>query len=447
MEPKFRFLRFRPVFPMDRDRLASLGPPLPSQAAAGQAAIADRRRGTPLSGKGRRASVLKEALSAHVGPGRVPGLVALVDHEGDTHVEVIGSKSYGGPKVGRDSIFRISSMGKPVTAAAALTLVDEGKMELSEPVDRLLPELSGRRVLRSIDGPLDDTVPAKRSMTVRDLLTFTMGIGIVFAPPGAYPIQRAMDDLRLAQGIPAPQVPPAPDEWIRRLGTLPLLCQPGERWMYNTGADVLGVLVRRASGKSFEQFLGERLFRPLEMKDTAFSVPESKMDRFVDCYWTNPAGGKTELYDASRTGQWSRPPAFPSGAGGLVSTADDFHAFATMLMGKGRYRGKRILSEELVKEMTRDQLTPAQKERSGFVPGFFERFGWGFCMSVVTGRDPQKSVGTYGWDGGLGTPWFNDPAKGLVAILMTQRAQESPAPPPVYLDFWKAAYSMARGSA
>jgi len=384
---------------------------------------------------------MRDTLSAHVGPGAVPGLVALVRRGRQTHVEVIGSKSYGGERVERNGIFRISSMTKPVTAAATMILADEGKVKLEEPVDRLLPELSERRVLRRIHGPLDDTVPAKRPIVVRDLLTFTMGMGIVFAPPGAYPIQRAMDSLRLAQGIPTPSVPPAPDEWIRRLGTLPLMYQPGEKWMYSTGADVLGVLVRRASGRPFELFLEERLFKPLGMKDTAFDVPSSKMDRFVDSYWTDPSTGKVELYDSARTGQWSRPPEFPSGAGGLVSTADDFLAFATMLMDGGRYEGRRILSEESVKAMTRDQLTPEQKARSGFVPGFFDRYGWGFCMSVVTGHDLLKSVGTYGWDGGLGTPWFNDPARGLIAILMTQRAQESPEPPPVYVDFWKAAYS------
>ncbi len=384
---------------------------------------------------------MRERLSARVGPGKVPGLVALVSRGDKTDVGVLGSKSYGGDEVERDSIFRISSMTKPLTAAATMVLVDDGKVRLDEPVDGLLPELSNRRVLGRIDGPLDDTVPAKRPITVRDLLTFTMGMGIVFAPPGAYPVQRAVDDLRLAQGIPRPSVPPQPDEWVRRLGTLPLMHQPGERWMYNTGADVLGVLVRRASGMPFESFLQKRLFAPLGMEDTAFSVPASKMDRFVDSYWTNPASGKVELYDAARTGQWSRPPDFPSGAGGLVSPADDMLAFANMLMGMGVHRGRRILGEESVEAMTADQLTPEQKARSAFVPGFFNRFGWGFCMSVVTGRDPLKSVGAYGWDGGMGTTWFNDPKKGLVAIMMTQRAQESPDPPPVYLDFWKAAYS------
>jgi CubicO group peptidase (beta-lactamase class C family) len=394
-----------------------------------------------LTDKFRDVSALKRALSAHVGPGAVPGLVAIISHGGETHVEIIGSKSYGGDNIERDSIFRISSLSKPVTAAATMILVDEGKVGLDEPVDRLLPELSDRKVLRSIDGPLDDTVPAERPITVRDLLTFTMGMGILFAPPGAYPIQRAIDELKLAQGIPTPAVPPAPDEWIRRLGTLPLMHQPGESWMYNTGADVLGVLIRRASGKPFELFLEERLLSPLGMKDTAFSVHSSKLGRFVDSYWTNPSTGKVELYDAAMTGQWSRAPGFPSGAGGLVSTAHDFLALATMLMEGGEYRGRRVLSEESVKEMTTDQLTPDQKARSGFGPTFFDGFGWGFCMSVVTGHDPPKSVGTYGWDGGLGTTWFNDPLRGLTAILMTQRAQESPEPPPIYVDFWKAAYS------
>ena len=389
----------------------------------------------------RHLSEMKGALSAHVGPRGVPGLVALVSHEGETHAETLGSKSYGGPEIQRQCIFRISSMTKPVTAAATMVLVDEGRVELSEPVDRLLPELSGRRVLKSIGGPLEDTVPAKRPITVKDLLTFTMGMGIVFAPPGAYPIQRAMDELRLAQGIPTPQLPPPPDEWVGRLGTLPLLHQPGEGWMYNTGADALGVLVRRASGMPFERFLEERLFEPLGMKDTAFYVPEPKADRFLESYWTNPSTKEVELYDGARTGQWSRPPNFPSGAAGLVSTADDFLAFATMLMDTGRYAGRRVLSEESARAMTSDQLSPEQKAHSGFGPGFFDGLGWGFCMSVVTGRDTLKAVGTYGWDGGLGTSWFNDPARGLIAILMTQKAQESPEPPPVYRDFWKAAYA------
>lgn len=384
---------------------------------------------------------LTRALTAHVGPSKVPGLAALVGHDGETEIQVLGTRSIGGAEVQRDTIFRISSMTKPITAAATMILVHEGKLELDDPVDNFLTELSNRRVLKRIDGNLDDTVPAKHRLTVKDLLTFTMGMGIIFAPPGSYPVQKAMDSLQLGQGIPNPLVPPPPDEWIKRLSTLPLLHEPGQQWMYSTGADVLGVLIRRVAGLSFESFLEQRLFRPLGMNDTAFSVPVQKIERFVDSYWTNPATGKMELYDRAETGQWSRPPEFPSGAGGLVSTADDFNNFATMLMDRGLYKGRRILSEESVEKMTRDQLTMQQKAASGFVPGFFDRFGWGFCMSVITGSDPVKSIGTCGWDGGLGTSWFNDPRRGLTAILMTNRAQESPQPPPVYLDFWKSAYA------
>src|SRR5207247_852888 len=159
----------------------------------------------------------------------------------------------------------ISSMTKPVTAVAAMILVEECRLRLDEPVDRLLPELAGRRVLQRIDGPLEDTVPAHRPITARDLLTFRLGWGLVMAPPGATPIQRAMDELRLGQGPPSPSTPPEPDEWIRRLGTLPLMHQPGEQWMYTTGSDVLGVLVARASGQPFEAFLRERIFEPLGM--------------------------------------------------------------------------------------------------------------------------------------------------------------------------------------
>jgi CubicO group peptidase (beta-lactamase class C family) len=383
---------------------------------------------------------MKKSLASHIGPSQVPGLVALVSYDDELHALALGSVSIGGREVHRDTIFRISSMTKPVSAAATMMLVDEGKLTLDDAVNDLLPELSNRRVLSRIDAPLNDTLPANRSLTVRDLLTFTMGMGIIFAPPGAYPIQKAIDGLQLGQGIPTPLVPPPPDEWIRRLGGLPLLHQPGEKWMYNTGADVLGVLVRRASGMNFDMFLKERLFDPLRMNDTGFSVTPSKMDRFVDSYWTNPSTDKMELYDAAKTGQWSRPPSFPSGAGGLVSTADDFNAFATMLRNGGDHMGKRILSEESVKAMTEDQLTARQKAASAFVEGFFDHFGWGFCMSVVTGADALKSIGTYGWDGGLGTSWFNDPRRDLTAILMTQRAQESPEPPPVYVDFWKSAY-------
>jgi CubicO group peptidase (beta-lactamase class C family) len=385
---------------------------------------------------------MHDVMALYVERGEVPGIVTLVSRRGEVHVDAIGMKAVGGSDpIRRDTIFLIASMTKPITATAAMILVEECKLRLDEPVDRLLPELADRRVLKRLDGPLDEVVPANRPITVRDLLTFRMGFGIVMAPPGTYPIQNAVSELLIFQGPPRPQAPPAPDEWIRRLGTLPLMHQPGEKWMYNTGSDVLGVLIARASGQPFEAFLRERIFEPLGMKDTAFSVPAAKLDRLATSYWTNPATGSLELYDSAEGGQWSRPPAFPSGGGGLVSTVDDYLAFGQMMLEQGRHGSERILSRPSVETMTTDQLTRDQKAVSGLVPGYFDSHGWGFGVSVVTRReDLADSVGRFGWDGGLGTSWSSDPQEDLVGILMTQRAWTSPNPPDVCRDFWTLAY-------
>ena len=385
---------------------------------------------------------MRATLASHVERGNPPGLVALVSRRGETHVQTLGVTAIGGSQpLRRDTIFRISSMSKPVTAVAAMLLVEECKLRLDDPVDHLLPELADRQVLQRLDAPLDETVPAQRPITLRDLLTFRMGYGIVFGPPDAYPIARAVGDLQLGQGMPAPSTPPAPDEWMRRLGTLPLLHQPGEQWMYNTGSDVLSVLIARASGQPLEQFLRERIFEPLGMQDTGFSVPTNKLDRFTDSYFTNPETGAVEVYDAAHGGQWSSPPAFPSGAGGMVSTIDDYLAFGQMLLNKGQHGAGRLLSRSAVELMTSDQLTAEQKARSGLTVGFFESHGWGFGMSVVTRRDDLTgSVGAFGWDGGMGTRWRSDPAEELVVILMTARAWTSPIPPAVFTDCWTSAY-------
>jgi CubicO group peptidase (beta-lactamase class C family) len=385
---------------------------------------------------------LREVMAGFVERGEVPGLVALISRRGETHVEALGTKALdSSDRVERDTIFRIASMTKPITAAAAMILVEECKLRLDDSVDRLLPELADRRVLKRLDGPLDDTESAKRPITLRDLLTFGMGFGIVMAPPGTYPIQTAVTELQLGQGPPQPSLPPAPDEWIRRLGTLPLMHQPGEKWMYHTGSDVLGVLIARASGQPFETFLRERIFEPLGMKDTGFCVPASKLDRLATAYWTNFKTGVLEFYDAAKDGHWSRPPAFPSGGGGLVSTIDDYLAFGRMMLNQGRYGGGRILSRPSVETMTTDHLTPAQKAVSGLVPGHFDGHGWGFGVAVVTRReDVAAPVGSYGWDGGLGTSWRSDPSEDMVTILLTQASWTSPVPPRVSRDFRTAAY-------
>jgi CubicO group peptidase (beta-lactamase class C family) len=384
----------------------------------------------------------KTALGARLAPyverGEVPGLVALVTRNGREQVEVLGVKTLGkSDPVQRDSIFRIASMTKPITAVATMLLVEEGKLRLDEPVERLLPELANRKVLRRLESPLDDVVPARRSITVLDLLTFRMGFGLLMAPPGTYPIQKATEELELGQHSPMPAEPKAPDEWLRRFGTLPLMYQPGERWMYNTGSDVLGVLIARAAGTPFDVFLRERLFEPLGMRDTDFSVPASKLERFLPSYMVNPSTNALTVFD-SEAGQWSRPPAFPSGAAGLVSTADDFSKFAKLLLENGELGGRRFLSPATVKELTCDHLTPENKAFGALTPGYFDGHGWGFGMAVLTATDEfGRAAGSYGWDGGLGTGWYNDPARNLSAILLTQRAFSSPAPPPIFREFWQ----------
>ena len=377
---------------------------------------------------------VRVVLDGYVQRGDVPGAIALLSRGGETYVDTIGD-------VRPDTIFRISSMSKPVTAVAAMILIEDCVLRLEDAVDNYLPELASRRVLTRLDAPLSDTVPANRPITIRDLLTFTLGLGFgqgMWGPPGSVPIMDALT--ALAQGMPAPAKPPAPDEWMRLLGKLPLVCQPGERWLYNTGSDVLSVLIARASGQRFEDFLRERVFSPLGMSDTGFSVPAESIGRLPPQLVTDFATGATVVYDPP-DGQWSTPPAFPSGAGGLVSTIDDYAAFASMLLGGGTYQGVRILSRPSVTLLTSDQLTAEQKAVSGLGPGDFDDMGWGLGVSVVTRRRSiYHSVGTYGWTGGLGTAWYNDPAEDLVMILMTQRAQTSHLPPPIYRDFWTTAY-------
>ncbi len=388
-----------------------------------------------------RLARMHDVMAGYVDRGEMPGLVTLISRHGEVHVDALGMKAGGrNDPMRRDTIFRIASMSKPITAAAAMILVEECKLRLDEPVDRLLPELAGRKVLKRIDGPLDDTVPAKRAITLRDLLTFRMGFGVMMAPPDTYPIQKAMTEAGIIIG-PKSDSPHAPDEWIEHFGSLPLMHQPGEKWMYHSGSDVLGVLIARACGKPLETFFRERIFEPLAMNDTSFSVPAAKLDRLAASYQLNPKTGALEIYDDVDGSQWARPPVFPAGGAGLVSTIDDYLAFGQMMLNEGTHGNERILSRLSVEAMTTDQLTPEQKLASDFFPGFWDTRGWGFGVSIITKRDNVAGVpGRYGWDGGLGTSWASDPKENLVGILMTQRAWTSPNPPPVCVDFWTSAY-------
>jgi CubicO group peptidase (beta-lactamase class C family) len=372
---------------------------------------------------------VRAAAEAHVGDTRVPGVVALVARGDDVVVEVLGTLSVGGEAVRRESLFRIASTTKPITAAATLAVIEEGLVGLDEPVDRLLPELAGRRVLKRMDGPLEDTVPAERAITTRDLLTFTNGFGMVtemFGAGAPWPVVEASRKLNLSTiGPPEPDVQPDPDTWIAGFGSLPLLAQPGERWMYNTGASVLGVLLARATGQPFADVLRTRLFEPLGMRDTAFWTSET--ERLATAYGGRPDG--LVVWDEPG-GQWSRRPAFGDGAADLISTADDVLAFSRMLLAGGGS----VLSANAVRAMTSDQLTDGQKAHGGLGPGFFARKSWGYCQAVYDG-------GAFGWNGGLGTSWMADPANDLTIIVMTQRLFESAELPPVHRDIQAAVYA------
>ena len=378
-------------------------------------------------------------MAGHVAGGSVGGVAWLVARDDDVRVGLAGHLTRGtNDSVRRDSIFRISSMTKPIVAVAALLLVEECRLRLEDPVDDVLPELAGRRVLVDPLGPIDGaTVAAHRPITVLDVLTFQLGLGMDFAAPWPQPLLEAMGSLELGDGPPAPQVPPAPDEWMRRLGTLPLLYQPGERWLYNTGADVLGVLVARVAGQPLDVFLRERVCAPLKMADTSFAT--SNVDRLSTCYIRDPESSEPVVYDAP-DGQWSKPPAFPSGGGGLVSTLDDMYSFGRMLSTGGRLPdGSRLLSRASVEAMTTDHIGAAAGA-PGPAPDGSQ--GWGFGVGVQVRRTGVPTIGTYGWAGGLGTSWANDPTEGIVGVVLTTDAFASAYPAPATIrDFWTCVYA------
>ena len=404
----------------------------------------DGPRKTLESGGFSRARVARmhASLWRHVEAGKMPGLVTLVSHRGRAHVDAIGTMAFGKQTpMRRDTIFRLASMTKPITAVGAMILVEECKLRLDDPIDEWLPELANRRVLRSIDGPLDDTVPAKRRLTLRDLLTFRSGYGEVAFISPTCPLQQALAEARL----PLSEWPfrGTTEELMKRLAGLPLACQPGERWLYHMSAEILGVLLARVAGKSLATFLRERIFEPLGMKDTGFHVPEAELARVPTCSGRDYASGNVVVLDEARGGWVARPPAFESGGGGLVSTVDDLLAFGKMMLGKHEPGHERVLSRPSIELMTMDHLTREQKSVSPFFEGFWDTRSWGLGLSVVTARHDLADVpGRFGWDGAFGTSWHVDPKEEMVGILMTQRRPDLLGMAPIVLDFWTSAYQL-----
>jgi len=378
-------------------------------------------------------SYLHDILLRYVGDGSVPGVVALVARGDRAEVHAAGCADAGaGSPMARDSIFRIASITKPITAAAVMMLVEDGRIALDDPVSQWLPELAAPVVVRTPAGPVDDVVPAVRPITVTDLLTFRAGYG--FPSDFSLPVVGLLVR-ELNQGPPQPQQVAAPDQWMAALSRIPLLHQPGEAWLYNTCSDIQGVLIARVSGQPFPEFLAERIFEPLGMTDTGFAVPAAKLGRFTSYYRAGLAGG-LELVD-DPIGQWSCLPSFPSGADGLVSTADDWHRFARMLLAGGSIAGRWLLSPESVRQMTTDQLTSSQREAGRL---FLDGQGWGFGGSVdVAAIDPWNVPGRYGWVGGTGTAAHISPSTGTITILLGQLELAGPNPPALMRDFWRYA--------
>lgn len=377
---------------------------------------------------------LHDVLNAYVDDRLLPGAVALVGRGDRVEAVAVGSMSAGGAPMRRDSIFRIASITKPITAAAVMTLVDEGRIALDDPVREWLPELAEPVVVRTPASPVDDVVPAARPITVSDLLTSSAGYGFAsdFTLPAVQALFPVQKDGREVQSFPPP------DEWLAQLARVPLLYQPGESWLYDTCSTLQGVLIARVCGQSLPDALAERIFTPLGMADTGFVVPAAKRGRFTSYYRTGP-GGALELADGP-DGQWSSLPRFPLGNGGLAATADDWLAFGRMLLAGGTTAsGHRLLSSESVRLMTSDHTTPAQREIGQL---FLEGQGWGFGGSVDIGTiDPWNVPGRYGWVGGTGTSAHITPSTGTIAILLAQVAADSPVPPRWMRDFWRYAAS------
>ncbi len=373
-------------------------------------------------------AALEATLRPCVDAGDVPGLVALVARGDDVEVVALGVDGPSGRPLRRDAIVRGASITKPVLAVLAMTLVEDGLLDLDAPVGDLLPELADPRVLRTPTSALGDTVPAARPITARHLLTSTSGSGFTTVDSPVVPL--LVEELGQAS-MDVGSVP-RPDEWMRRLAAIPLIHQPGEGWTYNLSYDVLGVLLARAAGQSLDRLLDARVLAPLGMVDTGFHVPADSLDRFTTLL-SRGDGGVLEVSDPV-DGAFARPPAFPSGAGGLVTTVDDQLALGRMLLA----RGGDLLTEESVRLMTSDHTTPDQREMGGF---FLDGQGWGFGGGVdTTVRAPWNVLGRYGWVGGTGTATYVDPVHDVVSVILTQVTLGGPGSQRVLEAFWTAAH-------
>jgi CubicO group peptidase (beta-lactamase class C family) len=373
-----------------------------------------------------------DVLAEHRRRGAIPGGVVLVAHGDRIEVEAVGRLGLrpDDPPMEPDTLFRIASITKPITSAAALSLADDGRIGLDDPIAEWLPELAQPMVLRTPTGPLDDVVPADRPITLRHLLTSRLGWGFCsdFSLPAMQALFPVQPDGRM------PYSYPPPEEWLNSLAEVPMFAQPGEAWLYDTSFYVLAILVARVAGQSAQDVFTERIFEPLGMTETGFTVPKQKVHRLARYYRTDGQGGLDEVDDRD---SWTEPPRLESGSGGLVGTVGDWLRFARMLVSGGEVNGRRVLSEASARAMVTNQVSADQTRHAQL---FLEGQGWGYGGAVdIQVSKPWEVPGRYGWVGGTGTAAYLLPSTGVVAIMCTQVGVDAPGTGDLLADFWTAA--------
>ena len=358
------------------------------------------------------------AMQGVIDAGDLSGIVSLVWRKGEeVQLNTLGKRDIENNKpMTRDTLFRIASMTKPITSVAALMLMEEGKIKLSDPITKWLPEFADMKVLKDPKGPLHETYPAPRVITVEDLMTHRSGFAYAFTSSG--PIGQLHEDV-LGQPLDNDKTP---DQWLAALATIPLTYPPGQQLHYSHSTEVLGFLVGRVAGTTYRDFIMERILSPLGMKDTDFYVPKGKRDRAAVVYQQDQASGKLKAFPFP---QYDTAPAYTAGGGGLISTLDDYLLFARMLLNKGELNGKRYLKRETFELMTSNHLTPEQRAIPFLGMPLFMGQGFGLGVSVID--DPAKhewmgagSKGSFGWPGAFGTWWQADPVKEMILMFLIQ---------------------------
>jgi CubicO group peptidase (beta-lactamase class C family) len=359
------------------------------------------------------------SLQPFVDGGALSGVVTLTWQGGEIRqVHTLGHRDLERQApMERDTLFRIASMTKPITTAAALMMMEDGKLKLDDPITRFAPEFADMRVLKDAEGPLEAHEPAARAITIEDLMTHRSGLAYAFTSRG--PIAEAHEE---ALGSPLDSNM-APDAWMAALAKLPLSYQPGERLHYSHATEVLGFIIARIAGKTLGEVLQDRIFGPLGMVDTAFHVPPAKRDRAALLYRFDETAGRLAPVPMPH---YDEAPAYQAGGGGLWSTVDDYLKFARLLLGEGEVDGVRLLKAETVRDMRTNRLTPEQREVPFLGLPMWAGMGFGLGLSVVD--DPEKnamgvgSPGSFGWPGAFGTWWQADPVKDLILIYMIQHS-------------------------